>query len=257
MLTAVDSRIQQFKKRTEKAQEVSENMRADLGKSIPHEFITPLNAILGFSEVLIAMNQDNPEQLEIIQHINNGAKRLHRIVDNFILNAKLSVLAYDPNTKSQYSKEHLHDGVSALAIAIDDVAGTLHRPVNIDIITTEDPTIVITKEHLSKIIQELLSNADKFSDNGTPIRVQIDLETQGQFQYLACGIANMGRGFTPEQIARVGAYVQFDRLVYEQQGIGLGLAIVQRLAHLYNGLFSISSTPNAETLVKYSFLIVK
>lgn len=255
LLTAVESRIQQFKKRVEKAQEASESMRADLGKSIPHEFITPLNAILGFSEVLLAMNQDNPEQLEMIQHINQGAKRLHRMVDNFILNAKLSVLTYDPNSKTVFGRERVQESVSALSMSIDDVSGALHRAVNIHNNVSDDPTIVMSNEHLTKIVYELLTNADKFSSDNHPITVHIDTSYHGQYQFLHCSITNIGRGFTPEQIAQIGAYVQFDRLVYEQQGIGLGIAIVQRMAQLYGGLFTITSVPNAETTVKFSFLI--
>ena len=61
---------------------------------------------------------------------------------------------------------------------------------------------------------------------------------------------------TPDQIARIGPHIQFDRKTYEQQGSGLGLIIAKRLTELLGGQFSIHSKPGLETTVKVSFAIV-
>jgi signal transduction histidine kinase len=53
-----------------------------------------------------------------------------------------------------------------------------------------------------------------------------------------------------EQIAEIGAYQQFERKLYEQQGSGLGLIISKRLAQLLGGQLTIESTPDKETTVK-------
>jgi signal transduction histidine kinase len=57
---------------------------------------------------------------------------------------------------------------------------------------------------------------------------------------------------TSEQIANLGAYMQFERKLYEQQGSGLGLAIAQRLAQLHGGELTIESSPGKETKVHVS-----
>jgi signal transduction histidine kinase len=57
---------------------------------------------------------------------------------------------------------------------------------------------------------------------------------------------------TPEQIASVGAYMQFDRRFYEQQGSGLGLVIAKRLVELYEGGVIIDSVVNQGTTVTMS-----
>jgi signal transduction histidine kinase len=64
-----------------------------------------------------------------------------------------------------------------------------------------------------------------------------------------------GRGMTDEQIAKIGAYVQFDRKIYEQQGSGLGLVIAKKLVELYYGKFKITTVKDQFTLIEISLAL--
>ncbi len=97
-----------------------------------------------------------------------------------------------------------------------------------------------------KITEELVDNAFKYSEVGTP--VQVKSGTQGEEFILE--ISDRGRGMTPEEIKRVGAYIQFKREIYEQQGSGLGLTICQRIIEFSGGSLTIESIPEKETTVK-------
>jgi signal transduction histidine kinase len=68
-------------------------------------------------------------------------------------------------------------------------------------------------------------------------------------QTFVLSVKDHGRGMTADQIAHLEAYRQFDRKLYQQAGLGLGLAIVQRLAELHGGEFKIASLPQQETIV--------
>ena len=65
-------------------------------------------------------------------------------------------------------------------------------------------------------------------------------------------ITDLGIGFTEEQINAVDAYTQFEREINEQQGSGLGIAIVRRIIDLHNGKFEIFSKKG-----EYSTILLK
>ena len=106
-----------------------------------------------------------------------------------------------------------------------------------------------SEEYLSKITDELLQNAFKFSEADTPVRVTL----AEAFNAVTLSVSDQGRGFTAEQITRIGAYMQFDRKLHEQQGLGLGLTIAKRLVDLHGGKFSIVSDKESGTVVSARF----
>src|SRR5208283_5024258 len=91
--------------------------------------------------------------------------------------------------------------------------------------------------YLGKIVDELVQNAFKFSSGGG--RVNVELADLGNAMTFT--VTDHGRGFSTEHITRVGAYMQFDRKLHEQQGLGLGLTIAKRLTELHGGTLTIQS----------------
>ncbi|MEO1068537.1 MAG: ATP-binding protein, partial [Cyanobacteria bacterium J06638_6] len=80
---------------------------------------------------------------------------------------------------------------------------------------------------------------------GTPIAVR-GTNLGQQFRIV---VSDRGRGMSAKQIAHLDAYIQFDRAEYEQQGMGLGLAVVQRIVQLHDGEFAIESVEGEGTTV--------
>jgi len=105
--------------------------------------------------------------------------------------------------------------------------------------------VVIAASYLKKAVEELVDNAFKFSRKGTPVRITGAVAND----LFHLTISDRGRGMTPQQIADVGAHMQFERRFYEQQGVGLGLTIAKRLIELHGGDFTIDSTQGQQTVV--------
>jgi signal transduction histidine kinase len=95
------------------------------------------------------------------------------------------------------------------------------------------------------VAEEIIDNAFKFSQPNTPVKI-IGCSSFNGFNLY---IIDSGRGMNKEQIARVGAYVQFERKMYEQQGSGLGLSIAKKLVEIHGGEFLIESLPGKQTIV--------
>ncbi len=111
---------------------------------------------------------------------------------------------------------------------------------------TEACSISVKPRDLSRIVEELVDNACKFSRQGTPVKVE--LSTDGRLT-----ITDQGRGLTSEEIDCIGAFQQFDRKTNEQQGLGLGLVLVQKLTALGQAEFSIISQPGEGTQAQIAF----
>jgi two-component system, sensor histidine kinase and response regulator len=247
LLSAIAVRL--AKKEADEQRMIShlDHLRSSITLSLPHELYTPLNGILAFSEFFLT-NYDSiepDEGREILESIHTSGKRLQRLVQNFLLYAQLETLTSDPNRRQTLRNERVNTPISAL---IRDIA----HPIAERCDRTHDLTLdlqeilaVVSGSMLHKILEELIDNAFKFSEKGTPVAIAGQL----QGQTLVITITNAGRGMTADQIAYLGAYSQIERCLHEQQGSGMGLAIAKRMVNLQDGTLTITSHPDQETCV--------
>jgi len=70
-------------------------------------------------------------------------------------------------------------------------------------------------------------------------------------------VRDTGRGFSTEQIQRVGAYLQFGRNMDDHQGLGLGLAIAKKLAEVHDGTLTITASPGEGSTVTVKLPLAK
>jgi two-component system, sensor histidine kinase and response regulator len=124
------------------------------------------------------------------------------------------------------------------------VAGSVQRAADLQL-EVADASIHMAQDLCTKLVDELVGNAFKFSPAGSPVRVTA-APSNGRY---VLSILDHGQGMDAGQIAAIGAYSQFNRSTREQQGSGLGLAIAKRIVELHGGSFSIQSTMDAGTTV--------
>jgi signal transduction histidine kinase len=250
LYAAVDARLKKAQTIRDEAERKLAHLRDNISLMMPHEMRTPLNGILSNAELLAqsAATLKPADVAEIGQEIHKSSERLARLIENFLIYAQLELVAADPKNvnalragRTDHPEELLKNQATALATQAK-------RMPDLSFELTDIP-IPITGEYFSKIVNELLQNAFKFSEAGSPVRVTLAEASNG----IALSVSNQGRGFTPEQIARIGAYMQFDRKLHEQQGLGLGLTIAKRLVELHGGKFSIVSDKESGTLISAKF----
>jgi len=217
-------------------------LRSSVPSNLPHEFFTPLAGIIGLMEILRADSAGlTPEEVrDIYDDIYQSALRLNRTLRNYLLILDLQTASSEPVptlSPGEVEKSILAGVKEALRL------NKRREDVTVQVNAC---SISVKPEDLSRMVEELVDNACKFSRQGTPVKVE--LNTDGRLI-----ITDEGRGLTPEEIARVGAFQQFDRKKQEQQGLGLGLVLVQKLTALGKAEFSLTSQPGKGTQAQIVF----
>lgn len=254
LITAVKVRLdKQAALKTEYADQL-QDLRHNLIISLPHELRTPLMSILGAGEILHAEGQALPaEEFQTLSKIiTESAHRLEHLAENYLLYAQIEIWSSDHEQIQQLRQSEMADHDEIIYALVVEKARSLERTVQLNLKATSS-YLPIASDSFQKIVVELLDNAFKFSPADTTVTIHSAVH-QDVFQL---SIENEGRGMTEEQINRVGAYMQFGRRLYEQQGSGLGLIISKRLAELFNGQLTIKSIPNKQTTVTLTFPILR
>ena len=246
LLKAIAIRLEKQKTISRQSQKTLDELRTNISMSLPHELRTPLNAIMGFSELILSEYQvlEESDILEMIGQIQTSGHRLYRLIQNFLLYAELEIAATNPELLKEMRNSEFSCVKSLLTQKARQQAKHANRADDLQL-NLHDSSVAIDSVRLAKIVEELLDNAFKFSLEGTPVLLSTVVENQT----FILSVKDQGRGMTADQIAQLEAYRQFDRKLYQQAGLGLGLAIVQRLAELHGGKFKIQSLPQQETIV--------
>jgi len=249
LLKAIAIRLEKQKTISRQSQKTLDELRTNISMSLPHELRTPLNAIMGFSELILSEYQvlEESDILEMIGQIQTSGHRLYRLIQNFLLYAELEIAATNPEVLKEMRNSEFSCVKSLLTQKARQQAKHANRTDDLQL-NLQDSSVAIDSVRLAKIVEELLDNAFKFSLEGTPVFLSTVVENQT----FILSVKDQGRGMTADQIAQLEAYRQFDRKLYQQAGLGLGLAIVQRLAELHGGKFKIESLPQQETIVRVS-----
>ncbi|MTJ48753.1 response regulator [Dolichospermum sp. UHCC 0259] len=248
LLQAITTRLDKQAISDQQTQEKLNTLSRSISSSLPHEINTPLNHILGISNLLIEEYDiiSREEILEMLASINKAGKRLHELTINFLMYAEIELLASSSEKIAALRNYGVQIFVKSI---IENVALTIAKNFNREAdlsIDISDGMVQLSPAKLTKITKEIIDNAFKFSQPNTPVKIigHSDNDTFHLF------IIDHGRGMTPEQISNIGAYAQFERKMYEQQGSGLGLLIAKRLVELHGGEFSIESIYKKQTIIR-------
>ena len=247
LLATVRTRLEKRKTFSQVAERRLEDLRENIMMALPHELRTPLNVILGFSDLLMTDSElmDSAHVGEMARHINSSALRLYHLIENFLIYSHTEIMLSDPRQVEFLKRSYMVYPRSTIEHCAMQKAEQVERAADLDTYVEDVESIAIGEDYLRKIIEELVDNACKFSAEGTP--VLINGKQSGEYYELT--ITDRGRGMNPDEIASIGGYMQFQRLIYEQQGAGLGLVICKRLAELHDGEFRIESVPDTKTTV--------
>lgn len=252
LLRVVDT---QLKKKTlvhDKFDTSLKMLRKNIIYALPHELRTPLGVILGYSQLLeTEYNTVQPDELlQWAQTMVSAGNRLQRVIENYLVYAQIELIQGDAKEVEQLRNHIVKDSGSIIEAVAQKVAEKYHRSEDLSLEICH-VALRISEANLKKIIEELVDNAFKFSAAGSRVAVKTVFE-DSTFKFY---IRDHGRGMTAEQIKSLGAYMQFNRAIFEQQGLGLGFTLAQRLVELHNGKLRVESRPTQGTAIGFEMSI--
>jgi signal transduction histidine kinase len=230
-LTALNKQLQERQAELEQAMGVRNRFYA----SMSHELRTPINAVIGYSTLMIdnIYGPLNEKQREGLQRTLRAARHLLELVNDVLDLSKIEAgkieLAMQP-----VNSENLIDDLFVTVRPLADEHGTqltFERP--------EQPVSIVTDpRRVRQILLNLLSNAIKFGLQ-RPIVVTCKPTPEGG---IAIAVSDHGEGISGNDLARI--FEEFVQVSPTQQiGTGLGLPISRRLATLLDGSLEVTSTP--------------
>ena len=239
---AVDQRTAQLAESMRTAQEAKiQAEEANTTKSkflanMSHELRTPLNAIIGYSELLIEEMTDlgTSGLIPDLQKIHGAGQHLLGLINNIL-----------DLSKVEAGKMELFLETFEIASLIEEIAATL-RPLltkNHNALVVRCPgTIGSMSADITKLRQSLfnlLSNASKFTENGT---ITLAVE-RPEANWITFSVRDTGIGMTPEQQARLfQSFTQADASTTRKYGgTGLGLVITQQFCQIMGGDIQVES----------------
>ena len=220
----------------ERAEE-SDRLKSSILANISHEFRTPLNGILGFSELLRDELQ-NHELVSMVENIENSGKRLMSTLNSIITLSQLEARKINVTNKPV----HIDTSVRSVFRSMESVA----EEKSIKLITENvQPFMVVTDEELLKqLMRQILDNAIKFTGHGT-ITAETFQEMYEDQPYMVIKISDTGIGIEKDYFDLI--FQEF-RQVSEGfgrkfQGSGIGLTISKKIIDLLKGRITVDSIP--------------
>ncbi|WP_337874059.1 HAMP domain-containing sensor histidine kinase [Exiguobacterium sp.] len=189
---------------------------------LSHDFRTPLTAIHGFTELLMARHEGSEKSYHMLEQVKQESERLERLVDNF--------LDYQ---KESYSAEQLNVSTFALRPLLEEVMASYQSTSPLHTVTfeTNDVWIQADSEKLRQLLHNLIGNAIKYSPDGGTVHTQVE-ECDGT---VVLSVSDTGIGIPEDALPYVfDEYYRVDSIAHQSiKGTGLGLRICKRIAEAH------------------------
>jgi signal transduction histidine kinase len=216
-----------------------------------HQIRTPLSIIMGFSEILASDKISEQEQRELAAGIFEQSKLLRDLINDIMDLARIK-----SGGRGSLNVE-LVDIKKFLSAFIDSVTRKSNLGFKLDkheirIMTCENdlPAISIDQTKIRCVLQNLLSNAAKYSKKDSPISIRIHSNWSNDRQYACIDIIDNGYGLRPDELDEVfKPFWRSKHIAPDIQGTGIGLAIVKEVIELHGGFTRIQSTLDVGTIV--------
>lgn len=235
------------KKNHEQEQELN-NERLRFYTNITHELRTPLTLILGPLEDMQKHNSLSERDSQKISVIHQSAIRLLNLINQILEFRKTET----QNKKLCVSRENIASLVHEIGLKYKE----LNRKPGIEFrleIEKEDMFLYFDKEVVTIILDNLISNAIKYTEKGV-ITLGLYNVVRNHISHTEIKVSDTGYGITPEALPHIFDRYYQEGSEHQASGTGIGLALVKNLVTLHEGEIRVDSTLNVGSVFYFSLL---
>jgi signal transduction histidine kinase len=212
--------------------------------NMSHELRTPLNAVIGFSEMIAsrALGENSPRYFEYASDIRSSGRYLLSIIEDLLDMSRIELGQMQLNEEAVMLADVTGDVVKFLTLRAREKRIEIRRQ-GLDGL----PKVMVDPKAMRQALINLLTNAVKFSRQGSEVVIRAEMESSG----IALSVIDRGLGIKAEDLPRIFEPFWQNESYRRQtkEGIGLGLAITQRLVHAHEGRIDVESREGEGTTV--------
>jgi signal transduction histidine kinase len=224
------------------------NERLRFFTNITHELRTPLTLILGPLEDLSGDSSLPEKHATKISVIHKSATRLLNLINQILEFRKTET----QNKKLCVSKSNLAELVQEVGMKYKELNTNKAIAFHI-LMETDNPFVYFDSDIITSIVDNLLSNAFKYTEKGTIQLILRDVKEQ-QLDYTEIEVKDTGRGISAESLPKIfDRYYQAEK-EFQVSGTGIGLALVKNLVEIHQGSIWADSRPNEGTSFRFRIL---
>ena len=229
------SRSNRYRQQLEVANKRAEDLlvaREKLMLAITHDFKAPLGSIMGYTELLSRLTEDERQRF-YLDNMKSSSEHLLKLVSDLLDFHRLDLNKAEVN-RVTFNPSQLFDEIY---VSFEPLTAAKGLALQCHVAPELNGRYISDPLRLRQIVNNLLSNAVKFTQKG-----EISLTASYDSSKLTIAIADTGKGMASEDRERI--FQEFTRLSGAQgeEGFGLGLTIVKKLVTLLEGTIDVQST---------------
>jgi len=208
------------------AAEEASRSKSEFIANISHEMRTPLQSIMGFSELGMMRGGATPSVCAMFEDIHAAGQRMLSVVNDLLDVSKIE------STVGTFHLERVDLRGVVRAVAREMAPLLAGRQLTLEVALADEPLLgKVDPTRIQQVLRNMLANAIKFSPAGASIELSGDAEDQLHF-----AVRDHGPGIPPAELERIfEAFVQSSRTKDGSGGTGLGLAICRKIVEAHDG----------------------
>jgi PAS domain S-box-containing protein len=220
-----------------------DRMKSEFLAAAAHELRTPMVSIFGFTELLLRRKFSPERQADMLETIHRQSGLLVKMINELLDLARI---------ESRGGLDLKLEPYPLNELLVNSVKGLMLKDTDRQVVIRDIPQVMvlIDAEKMQLAMNNLLSNAFKYSPQGGDVSVCARLDALEGTSYAVIEVCDQGLGMSPDQLAR--AFERFYRADASGNipGTGLGLSMVREVASLHNGHIELDSVLGAGTTAR-------